>query len=327
MTDLLNRLSVARPTDTELEAMWSVPDRAALVRRIDAAGAVRSARYRTAAALGLAAAAVTAFSVIPVAVDTPEAAAADLRALALTAASYDGPVLQEGAWLHERSETLQRNSPTRQGGDGGVYDRERETWTRWDGRVLLVEYSPSAGWTSYDVIDGAHAISDIDAPAFDDPASFQDPTPRFAATLPDTTEGLLSYLDERVFGSSSHDEALYHALIDLATSHTLPPATLAATFGALAEIDGVRTDDVRVQGESAVEVSFAEDASGSVDTMVVDAATGQVLSMREESANSTFTSTTTLSEVVPAIPSAVVDAFGTHREGVRYDASGGVVPA
>ncbi len=212
MTDLLSRLHAARPTESELESLWSDDDRAALLVRIETADPARPSRYRYAAAVGIVAAATTALLVVPATVDPPSAAAADLRALARTAASYGGPVLQEGTWLHQRATSVQRNSSTL--GDGAVYSRERETWTRWDGRTLLVESDPTAGWTTYDVIDGSHAITDLEAPAFHDRASYQDPTPQFAATLPRTAEGLLAYLDGRVFGSSSHDEALYSALVE-----------------------------------------------------------------------------------------------------------------
>ena len=205
--------------------------------------------------------------------------------------------------------------------------RERETWTRWDGRTLLVEHDPAAGWTTYDVIDGDHAISDPDAPGFDDPGSYQDPTPAFAATLPDTADGLRDYLDARVFGSSSHDEALFEALTGLATSHTLPPATLAATFEALADVDGVTTDDVRVEGRDAVEVGFDDTVSDSTETLVVDRATGQVLSTHDGAEGWRHSdAVTTLSEVVPVVPARVLRLFDRHDEGVRYDASGSVLP-
>ncbi len=324
MTDLLNRLSTARPSETELQAMWPETRRQALLDRIEEAHDARPSRHRYGTAIGLVAAAATAFLVIPAAVDTPSAAATDLRSLALSAASYEGSVLEQGTWLHEQSTSVQRDSRTLS--DGAVFERERETWTRWDGRTLLIERDPSAGWTSYDVIDGSRAISDAEAPAFDDPASYQDPTPQFAAALPDTAEGLLSYLDGRVFGSSSHEEAMYSALVGLATSHTLPPDTLAATYEALATVEGVTTDDVRVEGQPAVEVGFSDDVSGSVETMTVDAATGQVLAVQSDSSQSSYTSTTTLSQVVPEIPAAVVDAFSEHDEGIRYNASGDPMP-
>jgi hypothetical protein len=324
MTDLLTHLTDARPTESELASMWPDDDRDALLRRIEGISTTRPSRHRIGATLGLAAAAATAFVVIPVTVDAPSAAAEDLRALALTAASYDGPVLEQGAWLHERTTSVQRNDPSL--GETEVLERTRETWTRWDGRTLLVEQDPLAGWTSYDVVDGSRAISDPEAPALDDPASYQEPTPQLAATLPNSAEGLVSYLEDRVVGSSSHDEALYAALVSLATSHTLPPATLAATFEALATVEGVSTGDVRVEGRPAVEVRFDDDVTGTTETMVVDEATGQVLSTRTVSSLRTYSSVTTLSQVVPEVPAAVLDTFSRHDEGVRYDRNGEQLP-
>jgi len=78
----------------------------------------------------------------------------------------------------------------------------------------------------------------------------REPTPAFAQTLPDDAEGLRAYLDPKVFGSSSHSEALFEALTSLATSHTLPPPTLAAAYEALADIDNVRTSDVHIDGST-----------------------------------------------------------------------------
>ena len=241
--------------------------------------------------------------VVPPALDGGDASAADLRELARAAVRYDGPVLAEGTWLHERSTSVQRNSSLFS--DGAVYDNERETWTSWDGTVYLVEHRPSAGWTSYDVLDEKFE------------PSIGDPTPAFSATLPDEAEALRDYLDDHVSGSNSHDEALFDAVRTLTTSHTLPPRTLAAALEVLAEIDGVSTDDVEVDGRAAVEATFTQhylDALGT-STIVLDRATGQALSSEESNPGSTYRSTTTLSEVVDAIPAEVLAAFTTHGDG------------
>ena len=322
MTDLLTRMTAARPADSDLDRLWSPDDRARLLTRIPL-DAPRPRRHLHRAGWGLAAAAATAaaFVVVPISLDTPSASAAVLHELALGAAGRSGPALSEGTWLHERTTSLQRNDSLTN--DGAVLDNVRESWTRWDGRVLLVDHRPSQGWTTYDVIDGDRPITDVDAPAATGtPASYQDPTPQFAATLPDDADGLLAYLDGRVSGSTTHEEALFEALADLAASRMLPPRTLAATFEALAGVEGVGTTATTVAGQPAVEVSFRETSSSSLSVIVVDRATGQVLSTRDRSPSSDFTSTTTLSEIVPAVPDDVLASFRSHDEGVRYDASG-----
>lgn len=325
MTDLLHDLTGARPTDTDLDRLWSPAERAAVLDRVQLGRSGRPARRnRRRGALLVAAAAVAAVVVVPGVIDSGDATAADLQGLALSAAAYDGSVLQPGSWLHETSTSVQRNRPPTR--EVARIDAERETWTRWDGRVLLIEHRPSAGWTTYDVVDGTDQIDDVDAVTPQNPASYQDPSPQFAATLPDTADGLLAYLDPRVFGSSSHQEALYSALTSLASSHTLPPQTLAATFEALAQVKDVRTDDVTVGGRPGIEIRFTEDQTSSSGTLVVDRATGQVLSTRDRSRQSDYTSTTTLSEVVSEVPADVLTAFTTHAEGVRYGASGAALP-
>jgi hypothetical protein len=287
-------LSPARPTQVELDHMWSPTS------------GRRPRRFRRTALLVAAAAAVAVVS-IP-SLDSGDAVAADLHDLSRAAVSYDGPVLGEGLWLHERSESLQRNDANLS--DGAVLDTQRETWTRWDGRVLLIQQRPSRGWTTYDVLDDQT------------PASYQEPTPAFAQTLPDDAEGLRAYLDPKVFGSSSHSEALFEALTSLATSHTLPPPTLAAAYEALADIDNVRTSDVQIDGRPAVEITYQEELTSSTDSITVDRATGQALSTSLQSLQSTYTSTTTLSAVVDTVPEVVLDAFQEHEEGVRYDTTG-----
>lgn len=259
---------------------------------------------RTVLVLAATAAAIVAVVSIP-SLDSGDAVAADLRGLSQAAVSYDGPVLGEGSWLHERSESLQRNDPN--SGEVAVLDTHRETWTRWDGRVLLIEQRPSEGWTTYNVLDDSTA------------ASYQDPTPMFAQALPDDAEGLRAYLDPKVFGSSSHSEALFEALTSLATSHTLPPLTLAAAYEALADVDQVRTSHATVDGRPAIEVSYGEELTSSTESITVDRATGQVLTTSLHSLQSTYTSNTTLSEVVDTMPADVLRAFDEHEEDVRYD--------
>lgn len=287
-----------RPTQAELDHM-----------RSPAAGH-RPRRSRRTALLLAAAAAAAAVS-LPV-LDSGDAVAADLHDLSLAAVNYDGPVLREGNWLHERSESVQRNDAGLR--DGAVLDTGRETWTRWDGRILLIQQRPSQGWTTYDVLDD------------DYPASYQEPTPEFAQTLPDDADGLRAYLDDRVDGSSSHSEALFEALTGLATSHTLPPRTLAAAYEALADVDHVRTSDVEIDGRPAVKIDYEEELTSSAESIIVDRATGQVLSTSLRSPRSTYTSTTTLSEVVDAVPAEVLKAFQEHEEDVRYDATGRPLP-
>jgi hypothetical protein len=286
-------LTPARPTQVEFDHMWS-PTPGYRPRRL----------RRTALVLAATAAAIVAVVSIP-SLDSGDAVAADLRGLSQAAVSYDGPVLGEGSWLHERSESLQRNDPNSK--EVAVLDTHRETWTRWDGRVLVIEQRPSEGWTTYNVLDDSTA------------ASYQDPTPVFAQTLPDNAEGLRAYLDPKVFGSSSHSEALFEALTSLATSHTLPPPTLAAAYEALADVDHVRTSHVTADGRPAIEVAYEEGLTSSTDSITVDRATGQVLTTSLHSLQSTYTTNTTLSEVVDTVPADVLTAFDEHEEDVRYD--------
>ena len=286
--------SAARPTQVELDHMRSNSSRR---------------RPRRAVRVVLLAAAAASVTVVAIpAFDSGDALAADLRDLSRAAVTYDGPVLEPGTWVHERSESLQRIDAALS--DGTVLDTQRETWTRWDGQVLLIERRPSQGWTTYNVLDDQS------------PASFQNPTPAFAQTLPKDPEGLRAYLDPKVFGSTSHSEALFEALTGLAASHTLPPATLAAAYEAIADLDNVRTADIEVDGRPAIEITYEEQSTSSTNSITADRATGQVLLASQQSLQSTYTSTTTLSEIVGTVPAAVLKAFQEHDEGIRYDITG-----
>ena len=61
---------------------------------------------------------------------------------------------------------------------------------RWDGEIWAIDTRPSAGWREY------HEFARADEP------SFGNPTPEFAASLPDHPDALRTYLDEHVSGSN-----------------------------------------------------------------------------------------------------------------------------
>ena len=130
MTDLMQRLRDARPTDVELERMWPAHERAVALDRILANRSTRRPQRR---ALWLAAATVTgALVVVPSVVDTGTTSAqAELRDLATAAGGDTGPLLARGTYLHVKTEAIQRNSSIF--GDGKTLDTNREEWVRWDG--------------------------------------------------------------------------------------------------------------------------------------------------------------------------------------------------
>lgn len=309
MTDLMQRLRHARPTDAELDRMWPAHDRASVLGRVLAESSTSRPRRRAA---WLAAAAVTsALVVVPSVVGSGDAAAqADLRELAMAAVSADGPVISEGAYLHVKTEAIQRNSSIL--GDGKTLDTNREEWVRWDGTTWAIDSRPSAGWQEY------HEF-----PRTKDP-HLNNPTPEFAASLPDEPAQLRAYLDEHVSGSSSHDEAIFVAVTDLASSHFLPPETLAAALEVLADVEGVETRDVTAFGRPAVEVTYSEfwGELAARDSVVLDVATARVIAKHQSDPGGHYDLTTTLVETVDEIPADVRTAFQQSDNGERvYGAS------
>lgn len=311
MPDLMQHLQAARPTDDELDRMWPSEQRDRALDGILASDASqhpgrpgdgRGSRRRT--AWLAAAATIPAVALVPVVLDSGEAAAqADLEHLAQVAAGSGGPLIAEGTYLHVTTEAVQRNS--RIFGDGRTLDTFREQWVRWDGKTWAIDSRPSAGWQEYFVF-----------PRQAEPAANQ-PTPEFAASLPDEPEALRAYLEEHVSGSSSHEEALFDAVSDLVHSHFLPPETLSAALGALADVDGVSTEDVVVDGRPAVEITYSH-WLGLLGrhSITVDRETAQVVSERSLDPGGSYELTTTLVEVVDDIPADVREDFERH-EGER----------
>lgn len=311
MTDLMHRLAEHRPTDTELDLMWA-PSRRALVLERLASPAADARRRRAPRRLLLAAAALVV--AVPVAgqVVSPDAAQAraDLTALAATAAASDAPVLAPGQYLHVRSHSVQDN---RWPNEGGVdYVNDRDAWIGWDGSYWAVTTRPGEEYTDYD-----HLV-DRGAP------SIHDPTPAFAATLPTDPAAFRAYLEPRVSGSNSHEEALYSAVTDLIRSQYLPPAVLAAALGALADVDGVRTEEVSVDGRDAVKISYRRFGVAliSEDSITVDQATGQPVRDESRSVQSTYEATTTTLGVVADVPADVRAVFDRFPGGARLCADG-----
>lgn len=308
MPSLMHQLQAARPTAAELDTMWPEEQRSqALARVLEATSRPRRRRRRMALT---AAASIAALGVVPNVLDSGEAAAeADLEALAAAALAQKGPVLDEGTFLHVRTEAMQRNS--RIFGDGERLDTHVENWVRWDGTTWSIHTRPSAGWREHHIFRHTH-----------EPPSLSNVTPEFAASLPDEPAALAAYLHSHVSGSSSHEEAVFEAVSELARSHFLPPETLAAALQVLAEVDGVETKDVTVDGRPAVEITYTQywGLLMGREWITVDRATARVVSEGEADPGGTYESTTTLVEEVIEIPPDVREAFRSAEPGARsYD--------
>lgn len=312
MTELITRLAEARPTNADLEAAWPSTARRDLLDRVrEQAGAdpQQRPRHRTRWLMAAAVAALTL--IVPMTLNGGDAhARAEILRLAAVAANSEAVAFRPGTYLHVKTESVQRQRPLI--GDGSTRDTNRESWVGWDGSTWAVDTRPSAGWTEHHFF-----------PASIQP-SFGSPTPEFVAQLPDGPAELRAHLDRTVSGSNSHEEALFVAVTDLASSHLLDPATLAVALEAIADVDGVRTKDVVVDGRAAVEISFRRfhlDLLG-VDAFTLDTQTAQVLRVRSSSPVGSYTSTTTLVEQVPAVPAEVLAARDRHLNGSRLCADG-----
>lgn len=305
MTNLLYQLETARPTQADLDAFLPA-DMLDRIRVDVARETTPPARplHRRRRVLAAVAATVAGVALAPGLLGSDQSAAhADLTELAMAAATFDGPAITPGTFLHVKTEEVQRNS--RLFGDGRTLDTNREKWVRWDGVTWVIDTRPSAGWTEYMVFPKNDWF-----------------TPERAAQLPDNASDLRAHLDSTVSGSNSHEEALYVAITDWVRSNLLPPKTLAAALEVLADVDGVETKDVTVRGRDAVEVSynlFWLDLISS-ESMVIDRETARTISEHNSDPGGTYELETTLVEVVNEIPADVVRDFEAHQDDTRvYD--------
>ena len=301
MTDLITRLTLARPTETDSTELWAPTARAELLARVLTPAARRRPGRRTSAVA--AAAGLVAVGLMAPVLDSGSAAAADLQDLARSAVTYDQTAPAPGTWIHEKTISLQRNSPAV--GNGAVYDDRLETWTSWDGQVLRIDHRPSAGRTEYDIITDTA------------PASFQNPTAAYAATLPDDADGLLANLAPRVFGSSSHDEAMYGALVQLRAPTPFPHAPLQPCSRPWPASTTSRPPTPPSTVGPRSRSAMTRSRTSSTETVVFDRATGQSFSTHQSSEQSDYTSTTTLAEVVDQVPAEVLTAFRAHQREAR----------
>ena len=304
-----------RPTTEPLDPHWSAETLAAIMAQPvlrDGKGRTRTGRSRRRSAWLAAAAAVVGVIAVPTVMTSGGASAhAELLQLAKVAADADGPAISPGTYLHVKTESLQENS--RIFSDGRRLDTDREAWVRWDGATWAVDTRPSAGWTEY------HRFA---APG---EASFGSPTPAFISALPDSVAELRTYLDDTVSGSNSHNEALFVAISDLAGSRMLDPKTFAVALEVLADVDGVETQDVVVDGRAAVEVRYASNFGMGFlgrESFTVERKTAQVLRVADSDPSGTYQSQTRLIEVVDEVPTSVLSKHRQYGNGSRICADG-----
>lgn len=314
-TDVIQQLAHIAPAPEDLEVRWPAAQRAELSSRI-LSGAIggdsrlrhlpsprirrgpRTRRRRLLTATSLAAAVTVTALAVPALLphDVPGAlspAAAALDHLADVAARTPADRLAPGQFVHTVTRSLQVGVPENPE-LGAVESRIRmETWTAYDGR----------SWTRSTRADGT-GTSTLLQKAY--PQSGAD----YFASLPTDPDQLGRYLRTHTHGSSSKDEAVFLAVGDLMSNDTAPAALRSAAATALSQTDhvrlGSRTTDA--SGRAVTEFDFVDEAirPGQVQAFLVDPDTAQVIGRRQTQPGSSYEATTISSEVVDAVPGAVV---------------------
>lgn len=165
-----------------------------------------------------------------------------------------------------------------------------ESWTSADGRVWRRD------------VRGSRVEFHVFPSFSDGPIDF---SPAGSGRLPTDPDALRSLLDDRVKGSSSHDEAVFVALGDVLRMGYVPAAARAAAIEVAAGLPEVTV--TRTGTETTLAFVDEEIRPGQVQAMVFDTATAALV--REETTGTRdafrFTSRIEVSEVVDALPAEV----------------------
>lgn len=287
--DPITTLAARRP----LESDWSQEARESSLARVldgiaDGHAPRRMHRPRRRAVLvGAAAAAALALGIgAPLLSNTAAPSAAAVEQLVTNAARSSALVIPEGTYLHMVVEDVQHAPGQNDPADG--VPRVLESWTSPDGSiwrrdvqgsdVAFFAFPPSSG-------------GEIDA------------SPAGVASLPSDPAALGPHLRERVSGSNSENEAVFVAVGDLTRQGYVPPKVRAALIEVAAGLPEVTAS--REGGRTTLTFDDQATRPGS-QSLVFDSATGSLLAERTDAPELTFTSTTTVSELVDQVPQEVL---------------------
>ena len=296
----LVRLARHRPTSSDADGQWGAARRdrvldgilssahtvpTATARTTRRAAPAARGRRRITALLGVAAAAAVAVSVAPAVLHpTGLPAAGAIDRLAAAASRGQALVIPEGQFLHQVVQDTQQG-----GGESANGSRTLESWTSADGRTWRRD--TANGRVTYHAFD-ALAGGPIDM------------SPKGVAALPTDAGDLLDLLGKKVEGSTSVDEAVFVAVGDMTRLGYTPPAVRAAAIQALGRLPEVSASEA----DGRVTLSYVDESArpGVRQSLVFDAESTRLVAESLTAPELTFTSRTTTSEVVRAVPQEVL---------------------
>ena len=292
----LRQLAEHRPTPEDIDATWRPERRERVLAGILATartktcstastgGVRRRGARRLAAIIATAAAAALAATVVPGLV-TPASlpAAGAIDRLAAAASRGEALVIPAGPYLHLVVHD------TQQGGGISINgSRTLESWTSSDGHVWRKD--TENGRVSY------HSFPALTGGPID-------MSPAGVTTLPTESGALFDYLEERVQGSKSVNEAIFVAVGDMTRMGYTPPAVRAAAIEALGRLPQVTA----AEGDGRVTLTYVDEAyrPGVSQSMVFDATSTALVAETLSGPDLVYTSETLTSEVVEDMPSVV----------------------
>ena len=324
MNDPLALLSELRPDEREVDAVWPLADRAAVLddivvtRRRD-----RRPLFLGAAGVAAASAAVLTIALVPlngsphrgVGMPPAQLAAVTTALNHLAGVAAAGPAdTGTGSFWHlqireqQTGPEGQRDSVTTQ-----------ESWTDHTGRV----------WR-HDVMTVQGSAPEVDYYEFapgSDQVSY--PSPAYLDTLPTEPAALYDFLDSHVSGSSSHEEAIFVAVGDMLRGGFAPPELRSAAIQVLTRLPHVSLSDTTTDplGRTVQQFEYTDDSArpGAVQSIAFDPATAQILDegysshggspivmdgpngRQVLSSDLDFTSSVVRADTVDAVPADVLD--------------------
>jgi len=313
---LLDRLHAHRPSDEQLELLWSATDRASMLARISERAVtrveVRSTRrrrvaYRLAAASVAAAVGIGVFAVAGPRASLPTASASPLQLLAQQAGAAARAGDSVGGYVYVRSSYRQVAHGS--AGGGMIYPTEssqQEQWTGADGRR----------WTLVTFGDGSTRLVARCAADQADPTVVG--TVAWVDALPHDPDALLTQLrthwttqlGPKATAKGTVDEQVFSTLGDVLRPGTADPATRVAAIGAMEKLDGVTTTTVVVAGNDALEVRFAAPGGrpGVTQRLLFDPATSTLTQSEWKGPDVDLTSGFTRETQTASLPASVSSA-------------------
>jgi len=306
----VDRLEALRPTDADVDRLWSRAERHAALDGVLHPAPRRSIRRPLMLGVAAASVAVVALGVSLVLPGgapggASPAAAAELDRLAGIAAAAPFDTARADQFLHMVVVDTQTSDGSAAENPAGTSVRTLESWTGADGSIWRMD--TDAGRVQYFRFPTGG----------DDTAA---PSPAYLASLPTDPAALGAYLRANVSGSTSADEAVFTAVGDMLRGGFAPPALRVAALTVLKGTPHVALGPATVdgQGRPVVELDFVDQGNrpDQVQALYFSTETAEIVQESQRAPGFAFTGVVRTSDIADAVPADVLaHAVGSNATG------------